>query len=179
MKKPVLLMSLSAMLIALLLVVQLVFSSLGQFYVGPLVNLLLILAALFLNRYSAMIAAFLSPLIAFSLGIGTTLFVLVPWIAIGNFLLVIVVIVARKLITKFHYFQMILVVVIGLFVKISFYWITLATFIIPSLALPDAAKLTLIYTFTWSQVITGIIGLGLTSIVYPLLLNPLRKYQHD
>lgn len=79
----------TAVLLALALVFQIGLSSFSQPVVGPLVNMVLILAVLTVSRGAAVIIGCLTPLAAYMLGIMPLLPVL-PIIMIGNLMLVIV-----------------------------------------------------------------------------------------
>ena len=73
----------------LALVFQIGFASFAQIVVGPLVNMVLFITVMMVSPVSAMLVGVLTPLIAFLLGI-MGMFPLVPVLAIGNMLLVIV-----------------------------------------------------------------------------------------
>lgn len=180
MKKTVFIMTQTAMLVAVLVAVQFLFSALGQFYVGPLVNLLLVLAAFLLHRIASITASIISPFVAFTLGIGTTFFVLVPWIAVGNLIAVITILMLQRVVfVNSNYWQSIAMAAIGLLMKVITYWLTLSAWIIPSLQLPELPTNALIYTFTWAQLITASVAMVLIAASYRLLINKRKKWQYD
>ncbi|MGV8146428.1 MAG: ECF transporter S component [Alkaliphilus sp.] len=82
-------MVLTALLLAITLVFQIGFRAFAQPAVGPLVNMMLILSVLFVGMGGAIVIGALTPIIAFLVGI-MPLFPLVPFIAVGNAVLVIV-----------------------------------------------------------------------------------------
>ena len=78
----------TAVLIALLVVLQTVTKPLGQIVTGSCVNAVLSVAVLVAGLWSGLTVAVLSPFFAFVLGIGPQLFPLTPAIALGNCVLV-------------------------------------------------------------------------------------------
>ncbi|MDF2686288.1 MAG: hypothetical protein K0S55_1469, partial [Clostridia bacterium] len=74
----------TAIFIALLIILQLVTKSFGQFVTGSAVNLLLMASVLTCGIYSGLTVALVSPFFAFMLGIGPAFIQLVPFIALGN-----------------------------------------------------------------------------------------------
>lgn len=74
----------TAVCLALLLAVQFVTKSLGQFVTGSCVNLVLAIAALIGGVWSGVTVAVISPFCAFLLGIGPAFFPMVPCVALGN-----------------------------------------------------------------------------------------------
>ena len=90
MKKKTLWLTETAMLIALLIVLQAVTKSWGQIVTGSFVNTVLALSVLTVGLWSGVTVAALSPFFAFMLGIGPQLIAIVPAIAVGNIALVVV-----------------------------------------------------------------------------------------
>lgn len=88
----------TAILLALALIFQIGLRALpfAQPFVGPLVNFVLIFAAIFVGTLSGVLIGILTPLIAFVVGI-MPLFPVVPFIMIGNALLVIVFSIIKKI----------------------------------------------------------------------------------
>ena len=83
----------TAVLVALLIGLQWATSATqtfaGQYITGTVVNCVLLVAALFSGLWSGVVVAAASPFIAFLLGIGPKLIQLVPCIALGNVVYVI------------------------------------------------------------------------------------------
>ena len=182
MKQSIRLITTTAMLIALVVIVQLVFALLGQFVVGPLVNLILMIAALNLNWRSGLLIGFISPFFAFLLNIGTPLFVLVPWIAMGNVLLVATIIFvhrARWTVPLPRQLAIVISLLLGVFIKVAFYWMGIVGFLLPTLDIPINVRDTLSYSFSWMQLFTGLIAVGLLLPVQMLLQPTLRRFHHD
>ena len=88
-KQKVLWITETAILLALLLVFQVVTKPLGQLVTGSLVNLVLIVAVMVAGLASGLTIAIVSPILASILGISP-LWVLVPFIALGNTVLVLI-----------------------------------------------------------------------------------------
>ena len=86
----------AALLIALLVAVQYLTKSMGQFVTGSCVNLILAVAALVGGLWCGAAVAVISPFCAFLLGIGTPILRLVPAIALGNLVLVTVLALLDK-----------------------------------------------------------------------------------
>ena len=74
----------TALLIALLIILQAVTKAGGQFVTGSCVNAVLAVAVLTCGLASGLTVALLSPFMAFLLGIGPALIYIVPAIAVGN-----------------------------------------------------------------------------------------------
>ena len=89
-------MIITALLLAIALVFQIGFRAFAQPAVGPLVNMMLILSALFVGMSGAIAIGLLTHVIAFLVGI-MPLFPLVPIIMVGNTVLVIIFsLIAKK-----------------------------------------------------------------------------------
>ncbi len=172
----------TALFIALLVTIQFSFASFGQWIIGPLVNLLLMITAMNLNWRSAALIGFISPFIAFILGIGTTLFAVVPWIALGNLVLVVVVSLLHYGLKSIDYRDLKQVVITigvalgGIVLKVMVYWIGIVMITIPLLNLPAPAVTTLTYTFTVMQLFTGLVGITLFVPVHYLVQPISRRY---
>ena len=88
MKKKILWITRTAVMMALLVTLQWATSGLGQFVTGSCVNAVLVVATLAAGIWSGVTVALLSPFCAFLLGIGPKLIQIVPAIALGNVVLV-------------------------------------------------------------------------------------------
>ena len=93
MKKRILWITRTAVMMALLIALQWATSGLGQFVTGSCVNAVQVVATLVGGLWSGVAVALLSPLCAFLLGIGPKLIQLIPAIALGNAVLVLLVLV--------------------------------------------------------------------------------------
>ena len=84
MKKQILWITETAVMLALLVTLQALTKAAGQYVTGSCVNLILAVTALTAGLGSGAAAAALSPFFAFLLGIGPQLLPIVPAIALGN-----------------------------------------------------------------------------------------------
>lgn len=81
----------TAVMLALLLAVQALTASFGQLVTGSLVNCVLAASALLAGPIPGLIVAVISPFGAFFLGIGPQLLPIVPAIALGNMVFVLLI----------------------------------------------------------------------------------------
>ena len=80
----------TAIFLALLVAVQFVTRSMGQYVTGSLVNLILIASGLLCGLWGGLAVALLSPVCAFLIGIGPAFPQIVPAIMLGNAVIVLV-----------------------------------------------------------------------------------------
>ena len=167
----------TAVLIALLITLQWatagtqVFA--GQYITGSLVNCVLAVASLFGGISCGIVVAVLSPFFAFLLGIGPKLIPIVPCIALGNVVFVLVL----ALVSKGALWQRILGVVLGAVAKFAVLYLAVVQVLIPLLA--DALKAPQVQTFTamfsWPQLITALLGGSLAMFLLPILYKATKK----
>lgn len=171
----------TAVMLALLVVLQAVTKPLGQIVTGSCVNAVLAVTALFSGMGSGVIVALLSPIFAYLFGIAPQI-VTVPAIMVGN---AVYVVVLRKL-TGGH---------VGELSKASTAWAVAAVakfatlyalvvwVICGLLAQPllDQGILkqpmlqALPATFAWPQLVTALIGGALALLVTPVLKKALKR----
>ena len=82
--KKTLWMTQTAVLTAMLVLLQSITKAGGQLVTGSCVNAVLAIAVLFSGLWSGVTVAVISPFLAFLLGIGPQLLPIVPAIAVGN-----------------------------------------------------------------------------------------------
>lgn len=109
----------TGILLALALIFQLGFQSFAQPIVGPLVNLVLILSAALVGTLSGVVIGCFTPLIASMVGI-LKLAPMVPFIMIGNSILVILFNLVRKRISKGREYIGLVVAALGKFAFLAF-----------------------------------------------------------
>ena len=154
----------TAVLTALLLVLQFVTKPLGQLVTGSCVNAVLAVAALASGLWSGLAVAVISPLFAFILGIGPQLFPLTPAIAAGNCTLVLLLCalykdgspvrrVAAWLAASAAKFAVLYMLVVQVLCKV--------------LELKEKQVATFTAMFSWPQLITALIGCGLALVIVP------------
>ena len=148
----------------------------GQYITGSLVNCVLAVAALFSGLWSGVVVALLSPFCAFLLGIGPAMIQIVPCIAVGNLLYVLVLwaLAGRKGTAIWLRFAAVLAAAAAKFVSL---YVAVVKIVIPmlgeALKAPQVQKFTAM--FSWPQLVTALIGGMLAMLVLPLLKKAIRK----
>jgi len=154
----------TGLMLALALVFQIGFASFAQIAVGPLVNMVLFITAIMVSPISAIFVGVLTPLVAFLVGI-MPLFPLVPVIAIGNTLLVIIF--------SLFYFQKKLAfgAYIGLVVSalVKFGFLAMAVRVIVPMFVLKVPPV-LVTALSFNQFITAIVG-GVLALVIVKAIN--------
>lgn len=183
-KKHLLWITRTALFIALLIVVQSVTASLGQIVTGSLVNMVLMSAALLGGTASGITVAAISPFFAFMLGIGPKLIQIVPFVALGN---IVYVVVAALIIGKLSSVKKVPLVasnVLGVGVAAVLKFLTLYVGVVKVFIpiMGDGLKGPQIETFTAMfsvpQLITALIG-GAIAIPLTLAMNRILKVRKD
>ena len=160
----------TSVLLALALVFQIGFTQFAQPVVGPLVNMTLLIAAVVVGSLPAIVIGCLTPLMAFVLGI-MPLLPLVPFIMLGNILLIISFNLTRKAFSKYGE---VIAVVVAAFLKFAFLAVSiryLITFFI------EKVPPKLIAAFSLPQLYTALIG-GFLAIVIVKYLSGYLKLNH-
>ena len=176
--KHVLWLTRTAVLIALLITLQFVTSLLGnQFVTGSVVNLILIVSLLTCGLSTGLTVAIISPICAFLVGVGPAFLPIVPFIALGNAVLILVWFLLGLLNRsddpsirhKAIYYLIAIVAAVIKFLTLYTGIVKIAIPYILSLNEKQSAMLTL--SFSYPQIVTAIIGGALALIVAP----PIRK----
>lgn len=166
----------TGVMLAILIVLQFVTKPFGQIITGSCVNYVLVISALILGLGSAALIAFISPFLAFFLGIGPAFLPIVPGIAIGNLVLVIVVyFVSSKGRQKNDIVKNEIGVIIGAFDKLLILYILVVKILIPLIGLPDEKASVISAMFTWPQLITALVGGTVAVIAAKPIKNALNK----
>ena len=164
----------TALLLALLIVLQAVTRSFSQLVTGSCVNAVLALAVLTVGLPSGIAAAAISPFVAFMLGIGPQLFPVVPAIAVGN----IVFAAVLWALTHKHQDEM-KWKLIGWFGSAVCKFLTLYVIIVQILCRVLSLKETQIATFStmfsWPQLLTALTGGAAAMLIAPRLRKALRS----
>lgn len=169
----------TAVLVALLITVQWATAGTqafaGQYITGSLVNAVLAVAALLCGLSTGLVVAVLSPFFAFALGIGPKLLPIVPMIALGNCVYVLVLhLLTGKTARKWQQ-----IVGIGASAVAKFLTLYLAVVQILIPVLGDSLKAPQIKTFTamfsWPQLVTALLGGTLAFLLLPVLKKAIRK----
>lgn len=160
MKQKTLWVARTAVMLALLLVLQFVTKPLGQYVTGSCVNLVLAVAALVGGLWCGVVVAVLSPFFAFLLQIAAMPIVLVPGVACGNLVLVLVLyFVAYKAVQGGGKVAQRYAAAIGAAaVKFATLWLVVTKLLLPLAGLPEQKVAVMTATFTWPQLVTALIG---------------------
>lgn len=168
----------TAIFIALLIVLQGATKSMGQLVTGSCVNLVLILSTILGGLYSGLTVAALSPFFAFMFGIGPALFPLVPMIALGNIVLVLVWgLLPSKVLKKPDCIVCnIITALIAAALKFVTLYLGIVKLMIPVvLKLPAEKAAVLGASFGVSQFITATIAGAIAIIALPLLKKAIKE----
>ena len=155
----------TALLTALLLVLQFVTKPLGQLVTGSCVNAVLAVSALTAGLSSGICVALLSPLFAFLLGIGPQFFPLTPAIAAGNCVLVLVLwLICRD---DFSLPRRVLACLAASACKFAALYMLIVRLICNVMELADKQVASFSAMFSWPQLFTALIGSALALVIAP------------
>lgn len=167
----------TAVLLALLVILQAITKAGGQFLTGSCVNLVLAVAALAGGLWCGVTIAILSPFFAFLLGIGPALFPLTPCIALGNLVFVVLLALLLSPKKKNSIIWRYGAVVIAAFGKFLTLFLVIVKLVIPMLGLPDKQVGVMSAMFSWPQLVTALIGGCIAVTIAPLLRKALKNNQ--
>jgi hypothetical protein len=158
---------------AIILALTILFQSLGrflplgglsQFVTGSLVNACLLVAAAFTGIWGGAAVALLSPFGAILTG-ATVPLPFAPFIAVGNFILVLMYIIIRK--------NKILGMALGAVLKFAFLFGAVTLFV-DFMGIPQQKAAAMTTTFSWPQLVTAAIGSALAFVVIKALSRATR-----
>lgn len=146
----------------------------GQYITGSLVNCVLAVAILIGGLYSGLTIAIISPFCAFALGIGPKLLQVVPAIALGNAVFVVVLYLLYRQNKPFWHQE--LSVIRAAFCKFGMLYIAVVWVLIPVMgpALPLKQAAAFRVMFSYPQAITAAIGGTLALLILPLLRKAIK-----
>lgn len=161
----------TAVLTALLVVLQASTASAGQLVTGSCVNAVLAIAAVFGGLTCGLTVAIISPFCAFLLGIGPQLIAIVPAIALGNC----VYVVLLSLLTKESISSRVISWLCASFAKALALYLVVVQLLCRVLPLkpPQIEKFTAM--FSVPQLITALIGGAIAMLIVPVLKKALKK----
>ena len=164
----------TAAMTALLIALQAVTRSAGQYVTGSCVNAVLALTVLLVGLWSGVVVAALSPFFAFLLGIGPQLPQIVPAIAVGNLVFVVLLwaLNRRKGAPPMQQVPAWLVASLGKFVALYLIVVQLLCRVLP---LKQPQIDTFSAMFSYPQLVTALIGGGLALLLAPVLRRALRR----
>lgn len=166
MKKKTLWLTETAMLIALLIVLQAVTKSWGQIVTGSFVNAVLALSVLTVGPWSGVVVAALSPFFAFMFGIGPQLIAIVPAIAVGNVVFVVVLWALTKG-NKLKDLKTVIAWIASAVCKFLTLYLIVVQVLCNVLPLKEPQIATFSTMFSWPQLITALIGGAVALIITP------------
>ena len=181
MKKKVLWLTSTAMMIAVLVSLQYVTKPMGQLVTGSCVNLVLAVTVLVVGLSGGVTVALVSPVMAYLLGIAPQILT-VPAIMVGNTVFVwllhalisrsegkVAVHVAAWLLAAVAKFAALYFIVSKLICGV------LADSLMASGALKEPMLKALPATFSWPQLITALIGGGIALVIVPVIKKAIKK----
>jgi hypothetical protein len=144
-----------------------------QFVTGSAVNLILFVVALAIGPVSGAVVGAVSPFLALTVGIAPPLLPMIPVIAAGNAVQVIVVSLVRKTSGEYKP-KALLITAAGLAgagaAKALALWVGITKLVLSVVPdVPPPMEATITAMFTWPPLITALIGGVLTLSVLPLL----------
>lgn len=171
----------TAVLLALLVVLQAVTKSFGQFVTGSCVNAVLAVAVLLVGMSSGVTIALISPVLAYLLGIAPQL-VTVPAIMVGNTVFVVLLRsiaggrskplggqIAAWLIAAVAKFAVLYLLVVKIICGIA------SAPLLASGTLKEPMLKMLPTMFAWPQLVTALIGGGVALLIVPVLRKALHR----
>lgn len=174
MKKKTLWIAETAVMIALLVALQGLTKPAGQFVTGSCVNLILGVSTLVGGLWCGLTVALLSPFFAFLLGIGPALIQIVPAIAVGNIVLVLVLwLICRKAkkLSALSYGGAVAASVC----KFAVLYALVVLLLLPLLGLPEKQVAMMSAMFSWPQLVTALIGSFLAVTISPAIRKALHR----
>lgn len=174
MKKKTLWIAETAVMIALLVALQGLTKPAGQFVTGSCVNLILGVSTLVGGLWCGLTVALLSPFFAFLLGIGPALIQIVPAIAVGNIVLVLVLwLICRKAkkLSPLSYGG----AVVASVCKFAVLYALVVLLLLPLLGLPEKQVAMMSAMFSWPQLVTALIGSFLAVTISPAIRKALHR----
>ena len=172
MKKRILWVTETAVMLALLIVLQWATKPLGQIVTGSCVNAVLVAAVLLGGLWCGLTVAVISPFCAFLLGIGPQLIAISPAIALGNAVLVLVL--------HFVYGKTVwrraLAWLGAAVAKSAVLYLVVVQLLCRVLPLKQPQIDTFTAMFSAPQLVTALIGGGLVLLIMPALKKALNKH---
>lgn len=164
----------TAVLIAILVLLQSVTKAGGQFVTGSCVNGVLAVAALFSGPWVGVTVAVISPFFAFLLGVGPQVFPIVPAIAAGNVIYVLMLhfLCSKKELPIWRQGTSLLCAAVCKFLAL---YLLVAQLLCRVLPLPQKQITTFTAMFSWPQLVTALMGGVIALLIVPILRKSLRR----
>lgn len=175
MRKKILWITETAVMLALLIAVQALTSQFGnQFVTGSCVNLILAVTALVAGPWSALIVAVVSPFMAWMFRIGPQFIQLVPGIAVGNMTLVLILGFVLGKEKRAVWLQLITWLGAAL-AKFAVLYLVVVKLLLPTTGAPEKAVTMISAQFSWPQLVTALIGTAVALCVAPQIRKALKR----
>lgn len=171
MKKKTLWITQTAVMLALLIVLQWLTKPLGQIVTGSCVNAVLAVAVLLGGLWCGVTVAAVSPFCAFLLGIGPQLFAIIPAIALGNA----VYVLALHFVYKESLWSRIGALLNASLGKFGVLYLVVVELLCRVLPLKQPQIDTFTAMFSAPQLVTALIGGGVAMLILPILKKALRR----
>ncbi len=163
----------TAIMLALLVILQAVTKSAGQFVTGSCVNAVLAVTALVAGVSSGLTVALVSPFVAFLFGIGPQLLPIVPAIALGNGVYVLVLsLLAGK---NAALWRKGLALAGSAGAKFLTLYLVVVKLLCSILPLKPAQIATFSTMFAWPQLVTALIGGAAALLIVPVIRKALHR----
>jgi len=174
-KKRTLWITRTAVFIALLIVLQAATAPLGNVFItGTIVNMLLIISVMTCGFASGFSVAVISPAVAKLIGIGP-LWILIPFIAAGNIVLVLLWHLAGNRNTKYRYAAMFAALISAAAAKFFVLYMGIVKIAVPLfLNLPEQQVKVVSNMFSFTQLITALSGGIIAVMILPSLKKAIR-----
>ena len=164
----------TAVMTALLIVLQSVTKPAGQYVTGTCVNAVLAVSVLAVGLWSGITVALLSPFFAFLLGIGPQLFPITPSIAVGNlvFVFLLWLLAGGKDLPLWRQGAAWITAALA---KFAVLYLLVVKILCVVLSLKEAQIATFTVMFSYPQLITALAGGGIALLLTPLLRRALKR----
>ncbi len=164
----------TAVMTALLIILQTVTKAAGQYVTGSCVNAVLAVSVLAAGVWSGVVVALVSPFFAFLLGIGPQLLPIVPSIAVGNlvFVLLLALLAGGRDVPLWRSGAACLAAAAAKFGVLYLLVVKLLCTLLP-LKEPQIAAFTIM--FSYPQLATALIGGGIGLLLSPMLRRALKR----
>ncbi len=174
-KKRTLWITRTAIFIALLIVLQAATAPLGNVFItGAIVNMLLIISVMTCGFASGFSVAVISPVIAKLIGIGP-LWILIPFIAAGNIMLVLLWHFVGNRKVKHRYAAYIAALITAAIAKFFVLYVGIVQIAVPLLlGLPEQQAKVISNMFSFTQLITALSGGIIAVMILPSLKKAVR-----
>ena len=161
----------TALMIGILVTLQGLTKAGGQFVTGSCVNAVLAVSVLLCGLASGLTVALISPFMAFLLGIGPQLIYIVPAIAVGNcvFVLLLHLLYKEKIIWRA------IALIAGAAAKFVALYLLVSVLLCNVLPLKPQQITTFQAMFSWPQLVTAIIGGAVAMVIVPTVRKAIKK----